>query len=104
VIDLVGRTTAAEALALVQGLDLMVSDDSGLMHLAWVSGVPTIGLFGASRSTWSRPMGPRSYTFASEDLECGACMSPACARGDLLCLTRVTVEEVMERAKLVVDG
>jgi ADP-heptose:LPS heptosyltransferase len=94
VIDLVGRTTVAEALAVVQELSLMVSDDSGLMHLAWTSGIPTVAIFGATRSIWSAPMGEQTFCFTSEDLSCGACMQPGCARGDLLCLDRVTVEEV----------
>ena len=96
--DFAGRTAPGEALALVSLASLVVSDDSGLMHLAWVQGVPTIALFGASRSAWSRPEGPRSVGFYSEDLPCGACMQPVCGRGDLHCLMRVSVEEVVERA------
>ncbi len=93
-LDLTGRTSGSEALAIVSLASLAVSDDSGLMHLAWVQGVPTIGLFGASRSAWSRPEGPRSTGFYSEDLSCGACMQPVCGRSDLLCLVRVTVDDV----------
>lgn len=98
-IDLVGRTSTADALAIVGRLRLMVSDDSGLMHLAWVSGVPTLSLFGASRRVWSAPQGTHTFCYGSEDLECGACMSPVCERGDLLCLRRVDVEEVFERCR-----
>lgn len=93
-LDLVGRTSTVEALAIMPHLRMMVSDDSGLMHLAWVSGVPTIGLFGASRATWSAPQGAHTFTFSSEDLECGACMSAACARGDLHCLRRIGADAV----------
>jgi ADP-heptose:LPS heptosyltransferase len=99
VIDLVGRTTMTEVFAVVRNLDLMVSDDSGLMRMAWVSGVPTVGIFGASRSVWSRPCGEHSYCFGSEDLECGACMSDMCMRGDLFCLHRVSAETVMEQCR-----
>jgi ADP-heptose:LPS heptosyltransferase len=94
VIDLVGKTTAAQAFAVIRELDLVVSDDSGLMHLAWVSGVPTVGMFGATRLVWSRPMGEHSVSFGSEDLPYGVCMQPVCARGDLLCLQRRTTDEV----------
>jgi ADP-heptose:LPS heptosyltransferase len=96
--DLVGRTTADEALAIVRLLSLMVSDDSALMHLAWCQGVPTIGVFGASRATWSRPYGPHSFCFGSEDLPCGACMRDTCARHDLHCLLRVTPAAVLAHA------
>ncbi len=97
-LDLTGRTSPGEALSIVSLASLVVSDDSGLMHLAWVQGVPTLALFGASRSAWSRPEGPRSAGFYSEDLSCGACMQPVCGRGDLHCLMRVSVEEVLEKA------
>lgn len=98
-LDLSGRTAPGEALALVALCSLVVSDDSGLMHLAWTQGVATLALFGASRSAWSRPEGPGSEGFYSEDLECGACMRPACARQDVFCLTRVGVDEVTARAR-----
>jgi len=99
-IDCVGATTSAQALALVRRLSLMVTDDSGLMHLASVCDVPTVALFGATRATWSAPAGPRSILFASEDMECGACMRSDCARGDLECLKRVAVREVVGNIEL----
>ena len=99
VIDLVGRTSVAEALAIVRELSLMVTDDSGLMHLAWTSGVPTVAIFGATRSVWSAPMGPHTHCFTSEDLPCGACMQPLCARADLLCLNRVSVDDVWNASR-----
>jgi len=102
--DFAGRTSPGMALALVSLASLVVSDDSGLMHLAWVQGVPTVALFGSSRSSWSRPEGPRSDGVYSEDLACGACMQPVCGRGDLLCLTRVRVEDVLEKCLPVVHG
>ncbi len=102
--DLAGATTPAVALAAVSLASLVVSDDSGLMHLAWVQGVPTIALFGASRSAWSRPEGPGTGGFYSEDLECGACMQPVCGRGDLLCLMRVSVDDVFRKSLELLSG
>lgn len=95
VLDFVGRTTPAQAAALLGSTSLIISDDSGLMHLAWAQGVPTVAMFGASRAVWSRPEGRHSHVFASEDLACGACMRPECRRGDLWCLDRVSVDEVL---------
>jgi ADP-heptose:LPS heptosyltransferase len=98
VIDLVGGTTAAEAFTLVQKADLVLSEDSGLMHMGWVSGVPTIALFGSSRGDWSRPLGPRSLCLDSSDLECRFCMEAECRFGDVRCLTRRDPREVAELA------
>lgn len=96
-LDLVGRTDAPEAMALVAGCAAVVSEDSGLLHLAWTQGIPTVALFGATRAAWCRPVGPAADGFYSEDLACGACMEPVCARGDLACLARVSVDEVLAR-------
>ncbi len=94
VIDLVGRTTADEAFALVRKAHLVLSEDSGLMHMGWVSGVPTLALFGSSRGDWSRPLGPRSLCLDSSDLDCRFCMDAECRFGDVHCLTRRDPTEV----------
>lgn len=92
-IDLTGKTPLSLAFALVQRVNLVVSDDSGLMHMAWASGVPTIALFGSTNSRWSRPSS-NSVIHDSLDLECGACMDEVCKFGDTHCLTRVSPEQV----------
>jgi len=76
----------------------VLSEDSGLMHMAWVSGTPVVALFGSTRSDWSRPLGPRSVFLDSSDLSCGACMQATCRRGDVFCLSRRSPEEVFARA------
>ncbi|MGH9324363.1 MAG: glycosyltransferase family 9 protein [Vicinamibacteria bacterium] len=87
-LDLVGRTTPDQAFALVRKADLVLSEDSGLMHMSWVSGRPTLALFGSSRGDWSRPLGERSLCLDSSDLECRFCMEAECRFGDVRCLTR----------------
>src|SRR5262249_31527418 len=59
VLALVGKTTPGLALGVLCRAALVVSDDSGLMHAAACQGIPAIALFGASRSVWSAPVGPR---------------------------------------------
>ena len=104
VIDLVGRTTPDEAFALVRHADLVVSEDSGLMHMSWCSGVPTLALFGSSRGDWSRPLGPHSICLDSSDLECAFCMDAACRHGDVHCLTRRTPDDVMRIGMELLEG
>ncbi len=97
-LDLVGRTTASEAFGVLRRTTIVVSEDSGLMHLAWVAGAPTLGLFGSSRHVWSAPHGNYSLCLHSGDLPCGACMDTECRYGDVHCLTRYTPERVVEAA------
>jgi ADP-heptose:LPS heptosyltransferase len=97
-INLVGETTPSEVFALLQRVTLVLSEDSGLMHMAWVSGTPVLALFGSTRSDWARPLGPRSLVLDSSDLPCGNCMQATCQRGDMLCLSRRSPGEVFDRA------
>jgi heptosyltransferase II len=98
-IDLTGKTSLAEALGVVQHASVVISEDSGLLHMAWVSGIPTVALFGSTRSDWARPLGNRSRFVGSEDLSCGACMQAACRFGDVHCLTRYSAEEILKLAR-----
>ncbi|MCC6471613.1 MAG: glycosyltransferase family 9 protein [Alphaproteobacteria bacterium] len=59
-IDLVGRVDLPVAAACLERCALFVGNDSGLMHLAAASGVPTLSLFGPSPDTRYAPWGPRT--------------------------------------------
>ncbi|MBI2618737.1 MAG: glycosyltransferase family 9 protein [Ignavibacteriales bacterium] len=98
-INLTGRTTLAEALGILQFVKIIISEDSGLMHMAWVSGVPTLALFGSTRHEWSQPVGAHTLLLHSGDLPCGGCMDSQCRYGDVHCLTRYTPEFVLQKAR-----
>jgi ADP-heptose:LPS heptosyltransferase len=104
VVDLVGRSSLAEGLAAVAACDLAITEDGAFMHAAWTGGVPTVALLGGMRSDWVRPLGPRARYRGSDDLPCGNCMLAVCARGDVHCLDRVGVDEVIAMAISVMDG
>lgn len=96
-INLVGRTTTHEAFAVLQEATLMLSEDSGLMHMAWTSGIPTMALFGSTRTDWAKPLGPHSAYLDSTDLPCGSCMQAICKYGDNRCMTRYTPAQIYHR-------
>ena len=96
-INLVGNTSPVQAFAIVQKAQFVLSEDSGLMHMAWVSDIPTIAMFGSTRSDWARPLNKRSLLLSSDDLPCGNCMLENCIYGDVHCLTRYTPQMVFEK-------
>ena len=98
IINLVEKTNASEAFAILRYVSLVITEDSGLMHMAWISGIPVFALLGGTRSDWSRPLGALSDFIDSSDLECGNCMLEKCKWGDTRCLTRYTPAYVFERA------
>jgi heptosyltransferase-2 len=97
-VNLVSKTTPVEAFALVQKLHFVLSEDSGLMHMAWTSGIPTVEIFGSKRSDRATPLGKHTMLLNSSDLPCGNCMQAECQFGDNHCMTRYSAQYVFETA------
>jgi ADP-heptose:LPS heptosyltransferase len=102
-VSLVGSTTQLEAFNILQKADLVLTEDSGLMHMACVSRIPVIALFGSTKSVWSKPMGRLSVCLDSSDLECGECAQPACRFGDIHCLSRRTPDSIISIARELIQ-
>jgi ADP-heptose:LPS heptosyltransferase len=97
-INLVNKTTPVQAFGLVQKVKFVLSEDSGLMHMAWVSGIPTLAMFGSTKSYRATPLGNHTILLHSGDLPCGNCLRETCIYDDTRCLTRYTPEFVFEKA------
>lgn len=103
-INLVNKTSIEQAFAIVQKAKFVLSEDSGLMHMAWVSGIPTMALFGGTRSDWARPLGSHTDFVDSSDLSCGNCMLKICKYGDNRCMTRHTPEFIFARSNELLNS
>ncbi|NEX14958.1 MAG: lipopolysaccharide heptosyltransferase II [Prosthecochloris sp.] len=100
VTDLTGRTSLQEAAAVMSAARAVVSNDSGLMHLAGFLGVPVIGIFGSTSPAWTRPLGRHAVTMSGSE-PCAPCFRRECRYGHYRCLDAVTTADVMtEIAKL----
>jgi ADP-heptose:LPS heptosyltransferase len=93
-LNIVGKTSQLEAFAILPQVHLMLSEDSGLAHMAWVQGVKTCLMLGSTRADWTAPPYEHVINLTSSDLACGDCMQPVCKHGDVRCLTRYTPEFV----------
>ncbi len=98
-INLIGRLTTSESFSVIRHAYLVLTEDSGLMHMAWVQRVPTLALLGSSPSYWSAPMGAWTKCLNSSDLPCGNCCSIVCRFGDVRCMTRYKPVQVLEEAQ-----
>lgn len=97
-------TSLSEAAAIIQRCILAVSEDGGLMHVAWVLGVPTVGLFGAARWVWARPHGNHSELVLACSLPDGVCMHGTCRRGSSeSCLADIAPSTVVDAALRLLD-
>jgi ADP-heptose:LPS heptosyltransferase len=100
----VDKTTIEQSFALVKEAKLVISEDSGLMHMAWTLGVPTFALFGGTRSDWARPLGKYTDFVDSSDLSCGNCMLKVCKYEDNHCITRYTPEFIFDRVSRLLES
>lgn len=97
-INLSGKTSVPEAFRIIKKSSFVITEDSGLMHMAWVQSIPTLALFGSSRKDWSAPQGEFSICLDASDLECGPCMLAECFFKDNRCLTRYSPEFILDQS------
>jgi ADP-heptose:LPS heptosyltransferase len=95
--------TLRQTAALIARCKMFVSNDSGLMHVAALSGVPTVGVFGPTDDTRTAPWG-KGHLVVRKKMECCPCWTAAhvgvrqaCRYGDFRCLRDLTPEEVFNR-------
>jgi heptosyltransferase-2 len=92
--DRTGRTTVAEAAAVLAGADAFVGNDSGLMHLAAAVGAPTVGLFGSTNPAWTAPRGNATAVVAADGFSCRPCYRRTC-NNDVFCLATIDSDAVL---------
>lgn len=93
--DLCGETSLAEALALIATAASVVSNDSGLMHVAAALGRPQVALFGSSDPRHTPPLSPHARTLWLH-LDCSPCFERTCPLGHLHCLTGISPGQVLD--------
>jgi len=103
VLDLAGVTNLGQALALLERMQLLITNDSGLMHAAAALGRPTLAVFGSTNPVTTGPLGPRAALVRGE-AECAPCLKPTCERGNLACFTSVAPETVAAQARELLAG
>jgi heptosyltransferase-2 len=93
VLNLAGLTTLDEAIALTAQASAMVSNDSGLLHIASALNRPVIGLYGSTDPTYAPPLSAVSRTISLQ-LECSPCRKRECPLGHHDCMNKMSVERV----------
>ena len=96
VTNLVGKTSLLETASVLEGATLLVSGDSGILHIGVGLGTPTVSLFGPGIAAKWAPKGEQ-HRIVNLNLSCSPCTrfgtTPACPSG-AKCIRDISVDEV----------
>jgi heptosyltransferase-2 len=106
VLNLTGKTTIKELPAIVSETDVLVTNDSGIMHVGYAVGVSLIAVFGPTSHVLTGPPMPLENSEFSykrvvidKQLVCSPCLSHSCKFGNPTCLLDISATEVFDLIK-----
>ena len=101
-LDWSGRTSLDHALAAIAAARAVVSNDSGLMHVAAAFGVPQVALFGSSSPLHTPPLSTQAHVIWLKNdpgylpaLDCAPCFERECPLGHTRCLVDIAPDDVL---------
>ena len=94
VINLAGKTSLNEAVDLLSCCKTVVSNDSGLMHVAAAVGCHLIAIYGSSSPSYTPPL-TDNVTIVKNELECQPCFKKECPLGHLNCLKQLPPQKII---------
>jgi heptosyltransferase-2 len=104
-LNLAGRTSLRELIALISECNVFLTNDSGLMHIAYAVGTPLVAIFGSTDPKLTGPVGAGNLVI-KEDFECSPCFERTCKskNNDMRCMYAITSEDVYHGIKRILSN
>jgi ADP-heptose:LPS heptosyltransferase len=99
--NLVGKTTLAQLMDEICTSDVLLTNDTGTMHLAAHFGVPVVAIFGSTEPALTGPVGS-GHAVLRHHVPCSPCFLRECPL-DFRCMTAVTPEEAAAALQRIID-
>jgi heptosyltransferase II len=95
----IGQTTLEELIEQLRGCRLLLTNDTGTMHLAGLLGIPVVAIFGSTEPQLTGPLGD-GHIVLRHHVECSPCFLRECPI-DFRCMNTVTVPEVVNAVRSI---
>ena len=96
-INLIGKTSLNDAISILSQSTCVVSNDSGLMHVAAALDRPVVGIYGSSSPEYTPPLIENDKKIIIyENLSCSPCFKRTCPLRHTNCLNNISVDSVKE--------
>ncbi len=103
-LNFAGKTTLLQALCVIAAAKSLVSNDSGLMHVAAAFGVPQVAIFGSSSPLHTPPLNAQATVLWLKNdatyqppLDCAPCFERECPLGHTRCLNDITASMALQK-------
>ncbi len=102
VLNLAGITNLRELACIIKDCDVLVTNDSGPMHIGAALGTPLVALFGSTDEIETGPYG-QSESVIHKHVSCSPCFKRTCPI-DFRCMKQISVEEIAARVRQLIQG
>jgi heptosyltransferase-2 len=103
VVNLCGRTALEDVIDLLSLANVVVSNDSGLMHVAAAVGANIVAIYGSTTPAYTPPLTTKAKILY-ENLSCSPCFKRQCPLGHTKCLKNIGVDRVMKVVTKLIEN
>lgn len=101
-LNMIGRTSVRQLMALLASVQLVITNDSGPMHMAAAFGRPIVALFGPTDHSTTSPLSSR-FSLVRKETECAPCLKRQCPT-DHRCMADISVNDVLQAVEALLKS